>query len=315
MSFIQENILLIVCLLALLVIIEGVIIYVQQAKQSNKKRSGKRGSSNSVSKEKYNKILKEKDGLSSKVKQLQDDCKEKDKNYNSIYSKFLQKNEDYKKACTDLFKYETTIEKLREEKGSLKHQIRELEREIDELNKREGIEPTIYGVEETTTIIQDPNLPESKSEEGPTDKAPTETSQSSAQETASTEGVQEPNEEPKEELKSDFTSEPKAESPKEIIMYASFPRSVESRNYFSDLSENRIDDSYFELKVDVVSGKATFKPLDFMKIRNYDPAMAAMLTEGVKPNAASTVLGIEPGKAHIEGKDWIIDNPAKIKLA
>lgn len=306
MSFIQENILLIVCiLLALIVCIEGLIIY----KQSNKKGSGKSGSSNSAFKEKYNKILKERDGLSSKVKQLQDDCKGKDKDYNSIYSKFLQKNEDYKKACTDLFTYETTIEKLKEEKRGLKQQIRELEREIDELNKRDGIEPTLYGAEETTTIIQDPNLSESESEEGPA------TSQSSAQETASTEGVQEPNEEPKEELKSDSTSEPKAESPKEIIMYASFPRSAESRNYFSDLSENRVDDSYFELKVDAASGKATFRPLDFMKIRNYDSAMAAMFTEGAMPNVASIVQGIEPGKAHKEGKDWIIDNPAKIKLA
>jgi hypothetical protein len=43
--------------------------------------------------------------------------------------------------------------------------------------------------------------------------------------------------------------------------------------------------------------------------------MAAMLTEGVKPNVASTVLAIEPGLVHVEGKDWIIDKPAKIKLA
>ena len=119
-------------------------------------------------------------------------------------------------------------------------------------------------------------------------------------------------EEPKNEIPKE---EPKVGSLKERTMYASFPRSAGSKIYFSDLSENLADDSFFELRISIASGKATFKPLDFMKIRNYDPAMAAMLTEGVKPNVASTVIGIEPGKAHIEGKDWIIDNLAKIKLA
>lgn len=99
------------------------------------------------------------------------------------------------------------------------------------------------------------------------------------------------------------------------VMYASFPRSAGSSIYFTDLTANIVEDSFFELKLSKDNNKATFKPLDFMKIRNYDPAMVAMITEGVKPNVASTVLGIEPGTAHIEGKDWIIDNPAKIKLA
>lgn len=107
----------------------------------------------------------------------------------------------------------------------------------------------------------------------------------------------------------------KVPSTKEVIMYASFPRTAGGSIYFSDLTENLVADSYFELKISNVNGKATFKPLDFMKIRNYDPAMVAMLTDGVKPNVASTVLCIEPGKAHVEGNVWIIDNPAKIKLA
>lgn len=101
----------------------------------------------------------------------------------------------------------------------------------------------------------------------------------------------------------------------QVIRYASFPRSADSNNYFSDLTEGRADDSFFELKISEDTGEAIFRPLDFMKIRNYDPAMAAMTTEGVKPNMASTILGIEPGKAHLEGKDWIIDKPATIKLA
>jgi len=101
----------------------------------------------------------------------------------------------------------------------------------------------------------------------------------------------------------------------QIIRYASFPRSAGSNSYFSDLTESLADDSYFELKISEDTGEAIFRPLDFMKIRNYDPAMAAMTTEGVKPNMASSILGIEPGKAHLEGKDWIIDKPATIKLA
>lgn len=101
----------------------------------------------------------------------------------------------------------------------------------------------------------------------------------------------------------------------QVILYASFPRLAGSNLYFSDLTENQSDDSFFELKVSDGTGKAVFRPLDFMKIRNYDPAMAAITTEGVKPNVASTILRIEPGKAHLEGKDWIIDEPAKIILA
>lgn len=101
----------------------------------------------------------------------------------------------------------------------------------------------------------------------------------------------------------------------QVMRYASFPRSAGSNSYFSDLTLNLADDSYFELRVSDGTGEATFKPLDFMKIRNYDPAMAAMVTEGVKPNVASTILNIEPGKAHLDGKDWIIDKPAIIKLA
>ena len=98
-------------------------------------------------------------------------------------------------------------------------------------------------------------------------------------------------------------------------MYASFPRSAGSSVYFSDLTENLADDSYFEIKISNTSGKATFKPLDFMKIRSFNVAWNAMISEGVKPAAATSVCGIEPGKAHKEGNDLIVDNPAKIKLA
>ena len=92
----------------------------------------------------------------------------------------------------------------------------------------------------------------------------------------------------------------------QVILYASFPRSAGSNSYFSDLTDNLSADSYFELKVSDGTGKAVFKPLDFMKIRNYDAAMAAIVTEGVKPNVALSVVGIEPGIAHLEEKVWII---------
>lgn len=99
-----------------------------------------------------------------------------------------------------------------------------------------------------------------------------------------------------------------------ITKYASFPRSAGSTIYFSDLTDKLADDSYFELRISNETGKATFRPLDFMKIRNYDPAMAAIQTDGVKPNVASSVVGIEAGKARLEGNDWIINEPAKVKL-
>lgn len=101
----------------------------------------------------------------------------------------------------------------------------------------------------------------------------------------------------------------------QITKYASFPRSAGSSIYFSDLTDKLVDDSYFELKIISESGKASFRPLDFMKIRNYDPAMAAILTDGVKPNVASTIVGVEPGDAYLEGNDWIINKLAKVKLA
>lgn len=99
------------------------------------------------------------------------------------------------------------------------------------------------------------------------------------------------------------------------IMYASFPRSAGSTIYFSDLSDKLADDSYFELRISGDTGIASFRPLDFMKIRNYDPAMAAILTEGVKPNLASTVVSVEPGDAYLEGNDWVIKKLAKVKLS
>lgn len=100
-----------------------------------------------------------------------------------------------------------------------------------------------------------------------------------------------------------------------VVKYASFPRTVENRIYFSDVTDSKLEDSYFELRVSMETGKATFKPIDFIQIRNYDSAMSVIQTQGVKPNVADKVIGVEPGTAHLEGNDWFIDSLVKIKLA
>lgn len=101
---------------------------------------------------------------------------------------------------------------------------------------------------------------------------------------------------------------------KETIVYASFPRSAGNRIYFSELTDRK-EESYFELRVSKETGKATFKPINFLQIRNYDSAMSVIQPEGAKPNVAEKVIGVEPGTAHLEGNDWFIDSLVKIKLA
>ncbi len=326
MGFIQDNILLVVGVLSALVFLEGLIIYVQQKRQPNKRGSHKSGSSGSVSKEKYE---NDKKAWKSDIRKLENDCKQKDEELKKESAKLKKEQENYEKTCKQntelrltivkhehtITEQEHTIDKLKENKTSLEQQVSELKRDKDELTELLKKDSAPNVTEAPQTAVSTQNQHESEIKADSVDNAPSASSPSPAQEIASSEVVQEPNEESKEESKLDSAIDPKSESPKEMTMYASFPRSADSSIYFSDLSENRVDDSYFELKVNIASGKASFRPLDFMKIRNYDPAMAAMLTEGIKPNVASTVLGIEPGKAHIEGKDWIIDNPAKIKLA
>lgn len=102
---------------------------------------------------------------------------------------------------------------------------------------------------------------------------------------------------------------------KETIMYASFPRNAENSIYFSELTQFKNEESYFELRVSKETGKATFKPINFLQIRNYDSAMSVIQPEGAKPNVAEKVIGVEPGTAHLEGNDWFIDSLVKIKLA
>ena len=237
---------------------------------------------------------------------------------------YQRHKDDYGKVIIDNSNLKNVIENLEIKIEDLEKKIKDLTRDNEELNKLLGNEPTHNVAGTVTTVIPTSTIPESEQKEEPENNDSSKSSISITQDVASVEVEQKKNErkeDPKpepsvEEPNTDITEEePGGESPKEKTMYASFPRSAGSSIYFSDLTDKLLDDSYFELTISIASGKASFRPLDFMKIRNYDPAMAAMLTEGVKPNVASTVIGIEPGKAHIEGKDWIIDNLAKIKLA
>ena len=308
MDLIQKNILLIVGILLVLVIIEGLIIYVQWGKTIKKHKGG---SSGSRYKEKIEKVREERDEYRSKAEQLKKDLKTLEKEYGLLKSKYLRSSEDYGKEIVENKKLILVIEDLNNKKLDLEKTVRELTSKNDELNKSVGKEPAPYAPETVSTVILTPTVPKSESKEVPTENEATRHLQSSVQDVAKKEVVQD-----REEMETETPKEePKFEPAMEKTMYASFPRSAGSSIYFSDLSENRVEDSYFELKISIASGKATFRPLDFMKIRNYDPAMAAMRTEGVKPNVASTVQGIAHGNAHIEGNDWIIDNPAIIKLA
>lgn len=320
MSLLRDNVLWIVGILLVLIILEGLIIFVQYKKR---KKKHKGGSSSTVSRERYNEVAEKLNTSRSDVNQLKVKYSKVEKENKELFIKHSRVEEGYKKACLEIPSLKQTIDDLEENKKNLEQKIRELTRDNDELSKLAGKEPAPI-VAETTVATSTPIISKSESKEETANNAVTNSSQPPVQNDASPEVTQETKapkadtkvepskEEPKNEIPKE---EPKVDSTKEKLMYASFPRSAGSNIYFSDLSENWVDDSYFELKISFASGKATFKPLDFMKIRNYDPAMAAMLTEGVKPNIASTVIGIEPGKAHIEGKDWIIDNLAKIKLA
>lgn len=293
MNIIQENSLLIIGVLLILLLFAGLIIYIQyDKKQKKNKRRGP--SSGTVPKEEYEELLEKYNHVSG--------------NYKSLKTKFEQLNKDY---CSLRNKYsfvENKCEDVELENGKLKNTIDKLRRDNDELNKLFEKESAHVAEQPFRTVVVPADFAKQQNQEV-----------ASKQEQQKQEQVAEEIVLVTTEVSSSETITTKEEPPivpvKEVIMYASFPRSAGSRIYFSDLTENLVDDSFFELKISNANGKATFKPLDFMKIRNYDPAMAAMLTNGVKPNVASTVLGIEPGKAHIEGKDWIIDNPAKIKLA
>lgn len=314
LSFILDHPLWIIVILLVLIIIEGLIIFIQLNVREENQGRKKNGSPGSVYKEKYEKAREE---LRSKGEQL----KSKEREYENLNVRYQREKDDYGKVILENQQLSHDLEKLKTEKSTLETKVEELTRKNAEQNKLLGNDSDPIVAETAAVATSTSIIPKSESKEEFANNAATQSTP--VQDDASPEVTQEsnaPKEDPKLEPSKEkpksvvLKKEPKVGSPMEKTMYASFPRSAGSNIYFSDLLENRVDDSYFELKVSVASGKATFKPLNFMKIRNYDPAMAVMLTEGVKPNVASAVIGIEPGTAHIEGKDWIIDSLATIKL-
>ena len=215
--------------------------------------------------------------------------------------------QEYEKICGENVILEKRVANLIEDKFELEQKVKELKRDKDELNRI----IIGYGSGSKLPVIHNADYPTSNTpiSEANDDSVPDDqrdSSQPSSQDPVSEEGGSD-----RDVFKENF----QVDSFKGITMYASFPRSAGNSVYFSDLSEKLADDSYFQLKVSIVLEKAIFKPIDFMKIRNYDEAMAAMRTEGAKPNVATTVMEIKSGEAHKEGKDWIIDNFATIKLA
>lgn len=292
MTFIHNNILLIVVLLFVLIVIEGVIIFLQHFFRNEDKKDP----SHYVSKEKHKQVLEERDKYRNDYEQLKAKYNKQGNNENDL---LLQK---YKQENSILHK---NIEKLNCDNNNLEQKIRELTRDNDELNKLLRNEPA-SSINETPRVGITPQISKSALNGEPKTDIYAESSNPQVNDLAST-GVSKDKNAVEDELKSEYSTV--------VTMYASFPRTAGSSVYFSDLSDNRVDDSYFEFKISLIYGKATFKPIDFMKIRNYDEAMAAMRTEGAKPNVATTVLEIKSGEAHKEENDWIIDNFATIKLA
>ncbi len=331
MIFIQENALLIVSILLVFIFILISILIIQHKNRLKSKGTNKGGSS----KKKHYENTENTEYL---AKQYKNENFKLNKKYSKLYDDYKKLNDDYYQIEKKYKKFRDEVEHLKDEIENLKKEIsnkdlkiRELTRDNNELSKLQ--EDDSATISETKTEHSTFNNSKSELKDVPETNDSSNSSRPTYDEVSSVEDKQkeiiskeeQKVDHTKEDLKAISTEEEKnaepsseeskVESLKEKTMYASFPRSAGSSSYFSDLSEILEDDSYFEFKVSVSSGKATFKPLDFMKIRNFDPAMVAMRTEGVKPNVASTVLGIEPGNAHVEGKDWIIDNPAKIKLA
>lgn len=283
MSFVHNNIWLIIIILLLLIIIEGFIIYLQDHFRNEDKKEYSRY----VPMEKHRQILEERDNLRD---QLKEKCNNQgNKENDELLQKCLQENDVLNQ----------NVDRLNRDNKNLEQKIRDLNREIDELNEFRK-KSTFSSYDAHGEGINTPANEESKTDIN------AKSSQPLTQNPVST-GVSMDNNAVEDDSRDEFSTGK--------TMYASFPRSAGSSVYFSDLSDNRADDSYFEFKISIVSGKAIFKPIDFMKIRNYDEAMAAMRTEGAKPNVATTVLGIMPGGAHKEENDWIIDDFATIKLA
>lgn len=307
MSLIQSYAFHIILILVALLVVSVAINCILYPKKSKGKGRRKSSSSDSVPKSKYEDIVAERNEYRKLYNQLLNKYNVLDKNHNDLLSKHARLEDLYKQSCAEVERIKQNFEGVSRSLKLEKENNDNLLATIKSLDNKSASAP-----KETKPVPVTP---------APTQQDTADSGQPNRQEPDKEMKEEVSATEPQKELeankelpeKEHSKEDPVKESTKEIVMYASFPRSAGESIYFTDLTENLADDSYFELKLS--KDKALFKPLNFMKIRNYDPAMAAMQTEGVKPNVASTVLGIEPGEAHIEGKEWVIDKTAKIKLA
>lgn len=284
--------------LGIFVIAEAIIILIQFDNNKSSKNSS------SFSNEQHIAAVNKLKEARKKISELEEE------NEKLIAEKNSGNESHYKQEYENILKENDNLEKkvanLKNEKFDLEQKVKELTRANDELNRI-----IVYGSGTKLPITHNADNPTSNKPVSETNDDSVNENQRDSFQTSSQDSVSEEMGGDRNVLKEKF----QVESFNGKTMYASFPRLAGNSVYFSDLSENLADDSYFELKVSNELKKATFKPIDFMKIRNYDEAMAAMRTEGAKPNVATTVLEIKPGEAHQEGKDWIIKYFATIKLA
>lgn len=277
-----------------LLIVAGVLLFIQMDVKPKNKGKNKKHSSDTVSRDRFDEISREKKQLKSELEDYRKECR-------TYQKKYAQLDDLYGKACIEINRIKSDLQTSYSENKELKRKIAELEKPLS-----------------ANSAVEDKNNPHWKFSfsESSSNKATENNPKEENQEQTEIVDAQDSSETLIAEPVKD-TSNQKEDSQvivsNDAMKYASFPRSAADRIYFSDLTEKRADDSFFEISIS--GNKASFKPLDFLKIRNYDDAMIAMLTEGAKPNVASSVIGIEPGSAHLEGKDWIIDKQAKIKLA
>lgn len=289
-SIIRDFGLEIILIEAVLFLATLMILVIQTLNRREMKKSGK-GSSKHISKDKYNSVVSECRQWQTTCNSLKKQVESKQRDYLTLRSEYNRIKEQFGDCVIKNSQLKEEIEKLKKEQGG------QLQEEKKEQSSSKAPQKFTFEKDSSeSNNVASENSDEKKEEEKNLNNSPKTTDHS----------IQEDTQE-KNEIKRD--------SSEGMIMYASFPRSAGSQRYFSDLHENRADDSFFEFIINEIQGKATFKPLDFMKIRSIDESMIAIETEGAKPNVASSVIGIEPGSAHLEGKDWIIDKQAKLKLA
>lgn len=280
-----------IILIEAVLLIGALMILLGQALNRREMKKGGKGFSKQISKDKYNSVVSECRQWQTTCNSLKKQVESKQKDYLALRTEYNRIKEQLGDCVIKFSQLKEEYEKIKKEQSG---QLQE-----DKKEQSSSSAPQKFAFEKETSennIAGSENSNEKEGDEKNLNSSPEKTNYPKK-------------DDPKEE------NETKHNSSEETIMFSSFPRSGGAQRYFSDLQNTRGDDSFFEFKINKERGEATFKPLDFMKIRSIDDAMIAIETEGAQPNAASTVIDIEPGTAHLEGKDWIIDKRAIIKLA